>query len=82
MLVDMYMLVRVHVCGARRHTWVPFPQYATALFLRQGLPFTLFAHSQQASGIYLSLPQALGLQVHATMLCYFVWALGTKIRSM
>lgn len=42
-----------------------------------------FAHEvrlacQQASGINLSLPQALGLQVHATMLSYFVWALGTK----
>lgn len=36
MLVDMYMLVRVHVCGARIHAGVPFLQYATALLLRPG----------------------------------------------
>lgn len=63
------------------------PVYHCLIFETESPIHPEFAHEvrlacQQASGIYLSLPQALGLQVHVTMLSYFVWALGTQIRPM
>lgn len=77
MYVGRHVYASACACMWSQNTrWGAISSVCHCLIIETGSPFTLSLlmrfrlACQQASGIYLSLPRALGLQVHATMLSY------------